>query len=127
MKGRMLKNLRVFFLLLAGIALNVHMIIPHDHHIAGQEGACPVKEGEAGHHSRFPLHCHAFNDLPSDKVRPVLNSLNINSFFVAISSYPDIPFFNLYIDGKSIIFFNDLIPDTFLRKYSSLRAPPSLV
>jgi hypothetical protein len=68
---RIIKKIQFFFLFLAISVLNAHMIIPHDHHIADSE-AChgvsyPVSQNRHSHHPGFPPHCHAFNDLTSEK------------------------------------------------------------
>jgi len=66
-----IKYMRALFLFLAVIILNAHMIIPHDHHQADsnlcQENTSPVSKSSGTHHSGFPPHCHAFNDLASEK------------------------------------------------------------
>ena len=47
------------------------MIIPHDHHIADSDTChdIPFPVSNNGHtrHPGFPSHCHAFNDLASEK------------------------------------------------------------
>jgi hypothetical protein len=66
-----IRYMRAFFLFLAVIILNAHMIIPHDHHLADsnfcQEKKYPVSKDRTTHHPSFPAHCHAFNDLASEK------------------------------------------------------------
>jgi hypothetical protein len=68
---RIIKKIQFFFLFLAISVLNAHMIIPHDHHTSDSD-AChkntfPVSENGHKRHSGFPAHCHAFNDLASEK------------------------------------------------------------
>src|SRR5512133_1647449 len=71
MKARVFKYARLSFLLLAVTLLNAHMIIPHDHHQSDsdscQQDSFPSSKQESSHHSGLPLHCHAFNDLTSEK------------------------------------------------------------
>ena len=69
--NRIIKKIQFFFLFLAISVLNAHMIIPHDHHVA-ESGAChdysyPVSKNGHTRHPGFPPHCHAFNDLTSEK------------------------------------------------------------
>jgi hypothetical protein len=131
MISRFVKNIRVFFLLLAGLALNAHMIIPHDHHlaesVAGSENDCPVSDGETSHHTGFPVHCHAFNDLTSEKVRSNHITTYIKYSFLIISSLSDATAKELHFSCRSISDFREPFPDSFLLEYSSLRAPPSLI
>jgi hypothetical protein len=67
---RIIKKIQFFFLFLAISVLNAHMIIPHDHHMADtdvcHDNAFPSKNGHS-RHPGFPHHCHAFNDLASEK------------------------------------------------------------
>ena len=62
-----------FALWLAVAAIWAHMIIPHDHHLggsfSGEDLKCPASHQEQGHKSEIPVHCHAFNDLASEKAR----------------------------------------------------------
>jgi hypothetical protein len=60
---------QIFFILLAAVIFNAHMIIPHDHHIAGFD-LCSnrqIADSHVHHHPVFPAHCHAFNDLTAEK------------------------------------------------------------
>ena len=130
MVTKIIKNIPVFFLLLASLALNAHMIIPHDHHVAesdaGQEDNCPVSDNSTNHHTSFPVHCHAFNDLASEKAITYIMIRNVQ-----------------YRDSEASCAFNSAIPDMQLSclrildvlrlpsnsgilELSSLRAPPSL-
>ena len=65
------KKIPAFFLLLAGAVFYAHMLIPHDHHLADfdvcQENAGQVPGKHTTSHNGFPVHCHAFNDLTSEK------------------------------------------------------------
>lgn len=73
MMNELLKHISVFPLLLAGLILGAHQLIPHDHHIAdsysNQDKDCPASDNQSNHNSGFPVHCHAFNDLVSEKSR----------------------------------------------------------
>lgn len=125
-----IRYIRVFFLFLAVAMLNAHMIIPHDHHQADsdlcQENKYPVSKDGKTHHPVFPVHCHAFNDLASEKA--VAYSLN------KYDKCPDfIPGSVLVPSASKLQFLLERISDLFvlplnsgIRELSSLRAPPSL-
>ncbi|MCX6333323.1 MAG: hypothetical protein NT092_03365 [Bacteroidia bacterium] len=115
---------------LAVAALWAHMIIPHDHHIieafADEEQNCPASNHKSGHNSKFPIHCHAFNDLASEKARVYHISQNIQDGFNALFTLP-----NNFISEPQFSFsgINDF-QTTFLssctHNFYLLRAPPSL-
>lgn len=127
---RNIKYISVFFLWFAWLVMTAHLMIPHDHHLADsfahQGNSCPDSNGRSSHIPAFPVHCHAFNDLTSEKVFTYSFSHNIqcnNFFFSSISD----PF--AFIQLLRHITITDLrkpFPDTYLLGYSSLRAPPEL-
>ncbi len=126
---RIFKTISLFLLVIAGLTVIAHSIIPHDHHLAdaysGNGDSCPVSDNRPGHHPGLPVHCHAFNDLTSEKI--VLNIVpdeiqlrnlgvinDCNHYFADLQSYT-IKYYNVRI----------LLPDMYGKEYSSLRAPPS--
>lgn len=122
------KKIPAFFLLLAASVFYAHMIIPHDHHLAEadvcQENAGQVPGKHTTHHNGFPVHCHAFNDLASEKAIIYINFSQIQS----VSSYPfsksDLTDFDLATTWISVfIDFNLAVNHGNLKLYS-LRAPP---
>lgn len=124
------KYIRALLLFLSVIILNAHMIIPHDHHQSEsdlcQETKYPVSKDGRTHHPAFPTHCHAFNDLASEKAI-VYNSIRY-------VKYPDftpgsvlIPVFtNLQISWGRISELLVLTLNSGTLELSSLRAPPQL-
>jgi hypothetical protein len=128
---RIIKNIPVFFLLLAAFALNAHMIIPHDHHsaepVSGIDSECPVSGGGSGHHTGFPVHCHAFNDLTSEKARPNHVTQKIKYSSVALVIFSVISAEEFFSASGTLAEACELSHDSFLLEYSSLRAPPSLI
>jgi hypothetical protein len=68
---RRINIIQVFFLFLAAAVFNAHMLIPHDHHLIDsgscQDNSFTSHKTASSHHPVFPSHCHAFNDLTSDK------------------------------------------------------------
>jgi hypothetical protein len=121
------KRLPVFFLLFAWMVLTAHQIIPHDHHLsdslAGKEQKCPVSDSRTDHHKGFPLHCHAFNDLASEKVVKFVlaNYIHFTLFSSGSFSYP------IHAESQCLtIRVTSLdLPEYHFMDFSSLRAPPS--
>lgn len=130
--GKIIKNIPAFFLWLAWLIITAHLIIPHDHHLAdsftADENACPVSngKGKTSHNSGFPVHCHAFNDLTSEKAINYFFSENIQHNDIGISNSFD-PFkFDLQLPGITIFNLRKTFTDSYFLKFSALRAPPSL-
>jgi hypothetical protein len=115
---------------LAVVAIWAHMIIPHDHHIletfSDQEQNCPASNHQSGNKSEFPVHCHAFNDLASERARSYHISQNNSDGFVALSTLPDDLVSEPQVACSGIIDFQTSIISPYLHKASLLRAPPSL-
>jgi hypothetical protein len=55
-----------FLLLLSVLIINLHLIVPHDHHRdilnPDLKHSCPVQENRNGH-TKFPEHCSMLNDM----------------------------------------------------------------
>jgi hypothetical protein len=132
MMTRIIKNIRIIFLFLAAFILNAHMIIPHDHHAsdsdACQENRCPVSNDGTNHNRPFPVHCHAFNDLASEKAIVYHNVKH----FQGKDIIPDCIFNFDYPNLKlSLIRYSDLFlfampVKSSVLELTSLRAPPLL-
>jgi hypothetical protein len=129
--SKLIKYIPVFSLWLAGLALVTHLIIPHDHHLAeacaNQEETCPVSDKNTGNHHGFPVHCHAFNDIASEKaiIFPLLKKNQSDNSSVTRQSN------TLVIESgvfqKTIFDIYSSFTDSYLLEYSSLRAPPSII
>lgn len=123
-----IKSIRALFLLYAGLAMLVHMIIPHDHHLTGPvdglKESCSMAHEKPGHNPFFPAHCHAFNDMAADRLSPVIVRFETQISYASVIWHPysTLPGLNLSIaiienTGKP---FRDIyIPD-----FSPFRAPP---
>ena len=115
---------------LAVAAIWAHMIIPHDHHIletfSDQEQNCPASNHQSSHNSELPLHCHAFNDLASEKARVYNISQNIqngnNAIFIPPNELISEPIFSI----SGIIDFQTTFIISCGHDLYLLRAPPSL-
>ena len=125
-----IRYMRTFFLFLAVVILNAHMIIPHDHHQSDsdlcQENKYPVSKDGRTHQPAFPAHCHAFNDLTSEKAI-VYNLINyIQSPDFTPGSVLNTAFANLQISWGRIFDCFVLPVNSGILELSSLRAPPFL-
>jgi len=127
---KVIKPIRAFFLLLAAMAVVVHMVIPHDHHLsgssAGLKNSCSMSHERSHHRPLFPAHCHAFNDLAAEKFSPVIIKQETQTSFASIVWYPDYILPDLHLsllilDNTGKPFLDIYIPD-----FSPFRAPPAL-
>ena len=123
--------MRMFFLFLAVAILNAHIIIPHDHHQADsdlcQENKYPVSQDKSNHHPLFPAHCHAFNDLATEKavVPNLIKYVKCLDFIPGSVLIPVVS--NLNISGGKTNELFILPIDSRVKESASLRAPPSLI
>jgi hypothetical protein len=130
MMNKIIKNTPVFFLLLAGLAINAHMIIPHDHHmmesIASQDDTCPISNNKTDHHTGFPVHCHAFNDLTAEKAITYVQIKEVQCKDYARTSFLDIAAFRFQFFNRRNFDIGKLPFNSEIPELSPLRAPPSL-
>ena len=129
--SKFLEKIPTFFLLIAWLVMFAHQIIPHDHHmsesIASQDDSCPLSKNKSNHHPVFPAHCHAFNDLASEKAITFVltdNVLNYNLFF---STVTDVFAFDMQHPLIIALDFSEPLADTDFLDLSLLRAPPLLI
>jgi hypothetical protein len=127
---RILESLRNFFLLLAGLAVTAHMIIPHDHHLSdqlsGQNIPCPVSDSETGHNKGFPVHCHAFNDLAAEKFPPTILQKNLQTGPVSVCRLYNIIPLEFHYSGIAVNISGIPFPQIFTASANPFRAPPRL-
>jgi len=127
---RIIRYIRFTFLLLAVVILNAHIIIPHDHHQADsdlcQENKYPVSQDKSNHHPVFPAHCHAFNDLATEKAV----AFNLIKYVKCLDFMPGsvlVPVVSkLNISGGKTYDLLIVPIDSRVKEPSSLRAPPTL-
>ena len=131
--SKVLRNIAVFSLWLAGLVIIAHLMIPHDHHsdcsVFNKENQCHADNTKIPLKAPvFPIHCHALNDLTFDKASVTL---------VVYNDFPTCDLFtHCFVDTnipKSALSFisikdsqNPLLETDFLR-LSPFRAPPSFV
>jgi hypothetical protein len=124
------KKIPQFFLLLAGLISTAHMIIPHDHHIAGitpgSDEACPISKGNLETHRGFPIHCHAFNDLNAEEATTFYLPCNVQLSYNQLKYSPDPLMIELQVIFIRNFDVQRTIPNFYLAATSLLRAPPSL-
>ncbi|MBG0859578.1 MAG: hypothetical protein IQL11_08750 [Bacteroidales bacterium] len=124
------KNISVFCLLAAGISFNAHLYIPHDHHLADsyahQEDICPDSSDKTGHGSGLPVHCHAFNDITSEKATTYFLKENIRYNDITIGCFIDRFAFDTEYFCITISNLRKPITDSYLLDFSPFRAPPVL-
>jgi hypothetical protein len=131
MRSKIIRNISVCFLWVAIIAINAHMIIPHDHHevesVASQENTCPVTSNNAAHHTGFPVHCHACNDLSYEKaVIPVVFRNIQCKYFTNVYQF-DFTAFKIHTKGLPLFELAQLPDRAYTPDLTLLRAPPSQI
>jgi hypothetical protein len=128
MWNTVMRSIPVFFLWAAGLAINAHGIIPHDHHqvesVAGQEDSCPVSPEKENHKTGFPIHCHFCNDLTSEKAVLQVLFRNIQCKYFVITGLTDYLILNLYPNGIKTVEFIRLPFKSEIPVLSLFRAPP---
>jgi hypothetical protein len=131
MTSRIFKNISVLFLWLSGFIFIAHSVIPHDHHnpdtFSHQDEKCPASDNKSGHHSAFPIHCHAFNDLTSEKSKPYHLPQNIQFSFFAFVTSVDRSGLELQVSCYNIIDLQKPVFTSYALELYLLRAPPALV
>jgi hypothetical protein len=127
---RKIKNIPVLLLWLAGLVMCSHLVIIHDHHLAGtfshQQDACPVSNEKPGHSPGFPIHCCAFNDVASEKAATYSIPRIVQTNYISICGFSDSYSFEYQDCCETIFALTKPFPDSYLLELSSLRAPPSI-
>lgn len=127
--NKVVKNIPVLLLWIAGLAFCTHLMIPHDHHLGNtcsdQEDTCPVSNEKSSHSAGYPIHCHAFNDVASEKATAYHLILQVQNKDVSIIGFPDGNTFDLQVACITIFEIREPFPDSYLLVLSLLRAPPS--
>ena len=123
-----IKSIRACFLLYAGLAIVMHMIIPHDHHLTGPvnglKESCTLSHEKAGHHPLFPAHCFAFNDLAADRCSPVILRQETQTSYASVIWHPNYALPGLTLSITIIESTGKPFPDIYIPDFSPFRAPP---
>jgi hypothetical protein len=130
MKKNIIKYISVLFLWLVCLVMTAHLIIPHDHHLTDSfnttEDICPVSNGKTDHGSGFPVHCHALNDLTSERATTIFLKKNVKFNNLSFSTLTEAFIFEFQVPLSTIIDIREPFPDPYLFEIPSLRAPPSI-
>jgi len=117
------KRFKLLLLIFAALVFNAHMIIPHDHHALDYD-VCQGKSTNSGNHNNFPFHCHAFNDLASEKaVNFVISHAQITDLLPGCLTDNSIP--KVYLSSIEISDVSKTPVNPCISEYSLLRAPPA--
>jgi hypothetical protein len=131
--SKVLKNIAVFPIWLAGLVIIAHLMIPHDHHsdcsVFSKENQChadntkiPVKAPV------FPIHCHALNDLTFDKTSVTFVIYNnFQTFDLFLFSFLETSIAKSEVCRISRKDFQSPIIVTEFLRSSPFRAPPTLI
>lgn len=118
------KNIRIMFLLLAGLIIILQSTIPHHHHFSD------FISTESSHESsdEANTHCHAFNNIVIEKSNSLNFKVKSSSNFILsfVSVYSNIQL-DKNLDLSTFITYNIVLPQQYFLKELSLRGPPSLV
>lgn len=129
---KIIKNIPVYFLWTAWLVMTAHLMIPHDHHLSDSEatkdGSCPYSHSHEAekHNSGFPFHCHAFNNITSEKAITFLLTVDLQSVDFVFGDVYDSH--HLTLSSSKMVFsdFRKPLLDSEILELSALRAPPSL-
>jgi hypothetical protein len=128
MRKKILKYLSVFSLWFAVLTLCSHSLMPHDHHtdetFPTHEEDCPASNNNSRHHNGFPVHCHAFNDLTSERLRPIHILQNIQDTSFTFHNFSYSAAIDLQVFYTGIFEIHKPVLDSFILDLSLLRAPP---
>jgi hypothetical protein len=120
----------VLFLWAAWLLLTAHSIIPHDHHsqesFGAIENSCLASGHQSDHNSKFPGHCHALNDLTSEKAIVYSFPGNIRFINFMATENARLLTFESYLNSFIIIELPEHLPVSHLLELSPFRAPPVL-
>jgi hypothetical protein len=123
---KIIKNIPAFFLWIAWLVITAHLIIPHDHHSSdlygNKEDECPVTDGKSGHNHGLPVHCHAFNDLVTEKVIKYIPGKHIQSHDFTLYDFNKISDFQTF--HITIIEQHKTFASNPTVEFYALRAPP---
>tara|TARA_R110001583_G_scaffold10417_12_gene47977 strand:- start:37064 stop:37462 length:399 start_codon:yes stop_codon:yes gene_type:complete len=125
------KHISKFLILIAGLIIFAHAVIPHHHHfdsIDAHSENSECKTSNSDMHSENPeTHCHAFNITVSEKQSDiVVNSATVSHLhfdLFSIEIKPDIAL-NINDITNNIHLGFSLLKQKFLTNHS-LRAPPA--
>jgi hypothetical protein len=127
------KHTSKFLILVAGIIIFAHAVIPHHHHFdsieAHQENLECENTNPDKHNENPDTHCHAFNLIISEKANDlVVNTPSESNFHFDLFCVESNPELTVRVEdpSKTCFFISTLQKQKFLTS-RSLRAPPATV
>lgn len=127
------KHISKFFILIAGLIIFAHAVIPHHHHFDSIEAHPENLECETtntdGHNENPDTHCHALNIIVSEKSgNSTVNSSLVSQLHFGLFSVNAKPEIAFNFNGKTlVIYFGFSPPRQIFLSNHSLRAPPATV
>jgi hypothetical protein len=127
------KHTSKFLILIAGLIICAHAVIPHHHHFDSIEAhpenlECETTNSDS-HNENPDTHCHALNIVVSEKPSNIaVNSSLVSQLHFDLFSIEAKPDLALSFNGGTKVFYFGFSPykQIFLTNHS-LRAPPATV
>ena len=101
------KNTISIFLLITGLLMLSHSVLPHDHHYDNFVEVNHNEHQEKNNKGQEPIHCHFFNDIVVDNSNSTANQ-NLVKQIILLFSY--IPELNIDFENTPVhktIFYDD--------------------
>lgn len=125
------KNIRIVLILLAGLVILLHSIIPHHHHSDSYSDynysyfGTTQTSGESS--DKSVTHCHALNNIVTEKFETktfdTKTETNINLFFVSVFGTEQV---NNKIKPTTFFIQNIVLLTQYFYTELSFRGPPTL-
>jgi len=126
------KNMRMVLILLAGLVILIHSIVTHHHHsdLFGDNFSSVLNTNKIPGESSDEAnkHCHAFNNIITEKVTSKCFNISIESNFnlIFISAFGTFPGIN-NLEPTAFFIPNIVIIKQYFSTVLSFRGPPALV
>ncbi|MFY9153790.1 MAG: hypothetical protein WAO52_17355 [Prolixibacteraceae bacterium] len=125
------KNIRIVLILLAGLVIFLHSLIPHHHHSDSysdhnySDFGTTQTSGESS--DKAVTHCHAFNNIVTEKFDTktfdTKTETNFNLFFVSIFGTEQV---NNKVEPTTFFIQNIVLLKQYFYTELSFRGPPTL-
>jgi len=107
------KNIISIFLLITGLVMFSHSLIPHDHHYDNHIETTHEEHQEKDASGNEPIHCHFLNDIVNNKISTSHQSI-VKQITLLFNYIPDL---NLDFENTPVlkaIFYNDFYYPDYL-------------
>ena len=108
------KNKISIFLLITGLVLFSHYVIPHDHHYDNFAEANHNEQQGKNKKGHEPIHCHFFNNIVIDNNSSTANQNLVKQITLLFSYIPELYFNFENTTVLKSIFYNDFHYSNFL-------------